>query len=50
MDMFPGWAKRMAELQVRPTGSNMAKLRRGAPCNVYGPGDSDRKMPWLSPA
>jgi len=42
MDMFPGWAKRMAELQVRAY-----KIQYGLkhyavvrPCNVYGPGDN----------
>ncbi|OHB33323.1 MAG: hypothetical protein A2X79_04365 [Desulfuromonadaceae bacterium GWB2_53_15] len=42
MDMFPGWAKRMAELQVKAYQeqyglSNFAVVR---PCNVYGPGDN----------
>ena len=42
MDMFPGWAKRMAELQVRAYQiqyglKNYAVVR---PCNVYGPGDN----------
>lgn len=42
MDMFPGWAKRMAELQVKAYKiqyglSNFAIVR---PCNVYGPGDN----------
>ena len=42
MDMFPGWAKRMAELQVQAY-----KIQYGIdtfavvrPCNVYGPGDN----------
>ncbi|HHT9145694.1 MAG TPA: NAD-dependent epimerase/dehydratase family protein [Candidatus Wunengus sp. YC61] len=42
MDMFPGWAKRMAELQI-----NAYKIQYGMenfsivrPCNVYGPGDN----------
>lgn len=42
MDMFPGWAKRMAELQVQAY-----KIQYGfghfsivRPCNVYGPGDN----------
>ena len=42
MDMFPGWAKRMAELQVKAYqiqyGSNNFSVVR--PCNVYGPGDN----------
>lgn len=42
MDMFPGWAKRMAELQIRAYKiqyglDNFAIVR---PCNVYGPGDN----------
>lgn len=42
MDMFPGWAKRMAELQVQAYkiqygAKNFAVVR---PCNVYGPGDN----------
>jgi GDP-L-fucose synthase len=42
MDMFPGWAKRMAELQIRAYKiqyglENFAIVR---PCNVYGPGDN----------
>ena len=42
MDMFPGWAKRMAELQVEAYWQqyglkNFAVVR---PCNVYGPGDN----------
>ncbi len=42
MDMFPGWAKRMAELQVQAYKiqyglTNFSIVR---PCNVYGPGDN----------
>ena len=42
MDMFPGWAKRMAELQIAAYRiqyalSNFSVVR---PCNVYGPGDN----------
>lgn len=42
MDMFPGWAKRMAELQIQAYNiqyglDNFAVVR---PCNVYGPGDN----------
>lgn len=42
MDLFPGWAKRMAELQVRAYQiqyglKHYAVVR---PCNVYGPGDN----------
>ena len=42
MDMFPGWAKRMAEMQIQAY-----KIQYGfdhfaivRPCNVYGPGDN----------
>jgi len=42
MDMFPGWAKRMAEMQIQAYKiqygvENFAVVR---PCNVYGPGDN----------
>ena len=41
MDMYPGWAKRMAELQIKAYneqyGINWSIVR---PCNVYGPGDN----------
>ncbi len=42
MDMFPGWAKRMAELQIEAYKiqygvKNFTVVR---PCNVYGPGDN----------
>jgi GDP-L-fucose synthase len=42
MDRYPGWAKRMAELQVKAYQEqygldNFAVVR---PCNVYGPGDN----------
>lgn len=42
MDMFPGWAKRMAEMQIKAYQiqygmDNFAIVR---PCNVYGPGDN----------
>lgn len=42
MDMFPGWAKRMAELQIQAYKiqyglNNFAAVRPG---NVYGPGDN----------
>ncbi len=42
MDMFPGWAKRMAELQIQAYQiqyglDNFSIVR---PCNVYGPGDN----------
>lgn len=42
MDMHPGWAKRMAEMQIQAYKiqynlNNFAIVR---PCNVYGPGDN----------
>lgn len=41
MDMYPGWAKRMAELQIKAFkqqyGLEWSIVR---PCNVYGPGDN----------
>ena len=41
MDTFPGWAKRIAEMQIQAYalefGLNWAIVR---PCNVYGPGDN----------
>jgi GDP-L-fucose synthase len=42
MDMFPGWAKRMAEMQIEAYKiqygiDNFAMVR---PCNVYGPRDN----------
>ena len=40
-DQFPGWAKRMAEMQIdsyrQQYGIDWAVVR---PCNVYGPGDN----------
>lgn len=42
MDMFPGWAKRMAEMQIQAYmiqyGLDNFSIVR--PCNVYGPGDN----------
>lgn len=42
MDMFPGWAKRMAELQVKAykIQYNLDNFAIVRPCNVYGPGDN----------
>jgi len=42
MDTYPGWAKRMAELQIKAYKEqygleNYSVVR---PCNVYGPGDN----------
>lgn len=53
MDMFPGWAKRMAEMQVEAYQTqyglkNFAVVR---PCNVYGPGDNfDPKNAMVIPS
>ena len=53
MDMFPGWAKRMAEMQVQAYAiqyglKNFAVVR---PCNVYGPGDNfDPKNAMVVPS
>lgn len=42
MDMFPGWAKRMAELQIQAykIQYQMDNFTVVRPCNVYGPGDN----------
>jgi GDP-L-fucose synthase len=42
MDMFPGWAKRMAELQIKAykTQYGLENFSVVRPCNVYGPGDN----------
>ena len=42
MDMFPGWAKRMAELQIQAYKKqyNLKDFYVVRPCNVYGPGDN----------
>ena len=42
MDMFPGWAKRMAELQIQAykTQYGLDNFSIVRPCNVYGPGDN----------
>ena len=42
MDSFPGWAKRMAEMQVQAynTQYGLNKFSVVRPCNVYGPGDN----------
>ena len=53
MDMFPGWAKRMAEKQIESYKiqygmTNFAIVR---PCNVYGPGDNfDPKNAMVIPS
>ncbi|MBI4151733.1 NAD-dependent epimerase/dehydratase family protein [Candidatus Woesearchaeota archaeon] len=43
MDQYPGWAKRMAELQIEAYRKEHGLLNRFAvvrPCNVFGKGDS----------
>jgi len=41
MDMYPGWAKRMAELQIKAYKEQYdLKWSVVRPCNVYGPGDN----------
>ena len=42
MDMFPGWAKRMAELQIQAykIQYNLDNFSVVRPCNIYGPGDN----------
>lgn len=42
MDMFPGWAKRMAEMQIQAYKKqyNLNNFFVVRPCNVYGPGDN----------
>lgn len=42
MDMFPGWAKRMAELQIQAYKKqyDLKDYYIVRPCNVYGPGDN----------
>lgn len=53
MDMFPGWAKRMAELQVKAYKIQYGLTNFGIvrPCNVYGPGDNfDPKNAMVVPS
>jgi GDP-L-fucose synthase len=53
MDMYPGWAKRMAEFQIEAYkiqyGIDSFSVVR--PCNVYGPGDNfDPKNAMVVPS
>lgn len=53
MDMFPGWAKRMAEMQVQTykIQYNLDNFAIVRPCNVYGPGDNfDPKSAMVIPS
>lgn len=41
MDTFPGWAKRIAEIQISSYAKQYGlKWSVARPCNVYGPGDN----------
>ena len=42
MDMHPGWAKRMAEIQIQTykIQYNLNNFSIVRPCNIYGPGDN----------
>jgi len=42
MDLHPGWAKRMAEMQIQAykIQYNLDNFAIVRPCNVYGPGDN----------
>lgn len=42
MDMYPGWAKRIAEMQIRSyqIQYELKDYSIVRPCNVYGPGDN----------
>ena len=42
MDTYPGWAKRMAEMQIEAyrIEHNLDNYAIVRPCNVYGPGDN----------
>ena len=53
MDMYPGWAKRMAEMQIKAyqIQYNLENYSVVRPCNVYGPGDNfDPKNAMVIPS
>lgn len=53
MDRYPGWAKRMAELQIKSYVEqyNLKNYSIVRPCNVYGPGDNfDPKNAMVIPS
>ena len=53
MDHFPGWAKRMAEMQIKAykLQYNLQNFSIVRPCNVYGPGDNfDPKNAMVIPS
>lgn len=53
MDMYPGWAKRMAEMQIKAyqIQYDLEDYSIVRPCNVYGPGDNfDHKNAMVIPS
>ncbi len=53
MDTYPGWAKRMAEIQIKAykTQYGLENYSIVRPCNVYGPGDNfDPKNAMVIPS
>lgn len=53
MDMYPGWAKRMAEMQIKAYEAQygIEDYSIVRPCNVYGPGDNfDPKNAMVIPS
>ena len=53
MDMYPGWAKRIAEMQIKSykIQYNLEDYSIVRPCNVYGPGDNfDPKNAMVIPS
>ena len=53
MDFYPGWAKRMAELQIIAYKKqfNLKNFFIVRPSNVYGPGDNfDKKNAMVIPS
>ena len=53
MDLFPGWAKRMAELQIKAyqTQYKLKNMSIVRPSNIYGPGDNfDEKNAMVIPS
>ena len=53
MDLYPGWAKRMAELQISAynTEHGLENFSIVRPSNIYGPGDNfDEKNAMVIPS
>ena len=52
MDMYPGWAKRMAEMQIQAyrTQYGLENYSVVRPCNVYGPGDNFGEWSMVIPS